>query len=37
MKELCATLLIHLIETIAPLLVALGIPLSLMYVFGKYF
>jgi hypothetical protein len=31
MKDLLATILIHLIETSAPILVAMSVPLSIIY------
>jgi len=37
MKDLFAAVLIHAIETIAPLLIALGVPASLIYVAVRFF
>lgn len=36
MKDMLATLLIHLIETSAPILVAMSVPLSIIYVAIKF-
>jgi hypothetical protein len=36
MKDFLATLLIHLIETSAPILVAMSVPLSIVYLALKF-
>lgn len=37
MKELFAAFVVHLIETTAPILIALGVPISIIYVAVKFF
>jgi hypothetical protein len=37
MKELLAALLVHIIETAAPMLVALAVPLSVVFVIARVF
>jgi hypothetical protein len=37
MRELFAALLVHVIETAAPMLVALAVPLSVVFVIARMF
>jgi hypothetical protein len=36
MKDMLVTILIHMIETIAPILIAMSVPLSIVYVALKF-